>query len=87
MFSISPNRSSGITFSDSTISASSDSLNQAEGKKLYRSKCKKCHELYSPKDYKLRIWKENLEEMRYKAELSDKEYDLIFLYLKENCKK
>ena len=72
---------------DSTVSVNADSLSLAEGKKLYRSKCKKCHALYSPKDYKLRVWKENLDEMRYKAELEDEEYEKIFLYLKNNCKK
>jgi hypothetical protein len=72
---------------DSTVSVNPDSVKLADGKKLYQSKCKKCHALYDPKDYKLRVWKENLDEMKYKAELKNEEYEKILLYLKENCKK
>lgn len=75
------------SFVDSTISSTTDSLNLAEGRTLYQSRCKKCHALYSPKDYKLKVWKKNLDEMRFKAELTEKEFDLIFLYLKQNCRK
>lgn len=72
---------------DSVITPVSDSINIAEGKKLYESKCGKCHSLYKPKDYKLRQWKANLDEMMNKAELNKHQYELIFAYLKENCRK
>lgn len=85
------NASSGRIFSgafqDSTESVNSDSLNLAEGKKLYRSKCRRCHALYDPGDYKLRVWKENLDEMKYKAGLNKEEYEKILFYLKAKCKK
>ncbi len=77
--------------SDSLISVN-DSLELkkiklAEGKKLYEKKCQKCHMLYEPKDYKLKQWKENLIEMKEKAELNKDEYSLILGYLSANCKK
>jgi hypothetical protein len=59
----------------------------SEGKKLYRVKCKRCHELYKPKDYKLETWVDNLDEMKVKAELDEREYKLILGYLSVNCKK
>lgn len=59
----------------------------AEGKLLYEKKCQKCHMLYEPKDYKLKQWKENLVEMKEKAELNKEEYSLILGYLSVNCKK
>lgn len=59
----------------------------AEGKALYEKKCQKCHILYLPKDYRLKQWKENLNEMKEKAELTQNEYKLILGYLSKNCKK
>ena len=58
-----------------------------QGKLLYEKKCQKCHMLYEPKDYKLKQWKENLIEMKEKAELNKDEYSLILGYLSANCKK
>jgi len=58
-----------------------------EGKFLYEGKCGRCHELHNPKEYKLKSWKRNLEEMKYKAKLDKKEYDLILAYLSANCRK
>lgn len=74
-----------INLPDSTNS--SDSLNLVKGEKLYKSKCGKCHALWNPKDYKLKTWKRNLDEMKEKAELNAEEFDLIFAYLRANCKK
>lgn len=75
-----------------SLKVTSDSLELkkiklAEGKLLYEKKCQKCHTLYEPKDYKLKQWKENLIEMKEKAELNKNEYKLILEYLTENCKK
>jgi cytochrome c5 len=77
---------------DSIVTSASDSLlavqeQLKQGKTLYKKKCQRCHELYSPKDYKLDIWKENLEEMKHKAELTTTEYNLILGYLAANCRK
>ena len=58
-----------------------------QGKQLYEKKCQKCHMLYEPKDYKLKLWKENLAEMREKAELTKDEYTLILGYLSANSRK
>jgi hypothetical protein len=76
-----------ILLKDSVNSQISDSLRLIDGRKLYKKRCHKCHALYSPKDYKLQKWKENLDEMKKKAALSDDEYDLIYLYLKTYSKK
>lgn len=75
-----------------SVKLTSDSLELkkiklAEGRSLYEKKCQKCHMLYEPKDYKLKQWKENLEEMKEKAELNKDEYSLILGYLSANCKK
>lgn len=75
-----------------SVKVTTDSLEQkkiklAEGKQLYEKKCQKCHMLYEPKDYKLKQWKENLIEMKEKAELNKDEYSLILGYLSINCKK
>ncbi len=90
---------SGFYFTDSTTITVSDSTpslidsvlvakeNLAEGKTLYEKKCQRCHELHSPKDYRLNVWKENLEEMKDKAGLTKGEYRLILGYLAANCKK
>jgi hypothetical protein len=72
-------------FPDSVNSV--DSLLISEGKTLYESKCRKCHTLYKPGDYKLSQWKKNLKEMKYKAELNNEEYKKILAFLEENCKK
>lgn len=76
---------------DSISSGNNDSREVVEelnkGKELYKQKCKTCHTLYKPRDFKLRVWKENLEEMRFKAGLTNNEYDLILNYLSKNCKK
>lgn len=80
----------GNIYSDSSVNIAADSSKiheLAEGKKLYEIKCVKCHTLYNPKDYRLKTWKENLKEMRVKADLKKEEYSLILQYLSENCKK
>jgi hypothetical protein len=90
---------SGFYLADSVITDLRDSLRSTEdsllvirenlkhGKKLYEKKCQRCHVLHSPKDYKLNKWKENLDEMKDKAELTSTEYKLIFKYLAANCRK
>lgn len=83
--------SSYLKSNDSLINQP-DSLNAAmeelkQGRILYEKKCQKCHKLHNPKDYRLGKWKENLREMKDKAELTKGEYKLILGYLAANCKK
>ena len=75
---------------DTLKTVNPDSVNAediAKGKTLYRAKCQKCHTLYDPKDFTLKVWKKNLKEMKFKAELTKEEYNFILLYLSENSKK
>jgi len=55
-----------------------------KGLRLYADKCGSCHALYKPREITPARWKEMLPEMKTKAQLTDKEYDLITRYLK--CK-
>jgi hypothetical protein len=71
------------TFNQDSVNA----VNIAKGKTLYRGKCQKCHTLYNPKDFTIKVWKKNLKEMKFKAELNKEEYDLIMQYLTENAGK
>lgn len=78
--------------SDDSLIIQKDSLLSVQeklfdGKTLYREKCGKCHELYNPKEFRVKKWKENLDEMKHKAGLNKKQYELIFAYLSANCRK
>jgi hypothetical protein len=79
-----------FNYSDS-LQKSTDSVDRVSilktGKELYGEKCKKCHTLYKPKDFSVKVWKENLDEMKEKAGLSDSDYYYIYEYLSENAKK
>ncbi len=94
--SLNGHSASGFYHADSVITdslqSSADSLTVYmeqlnEGRKLYKKKCQRCHELHNPKDYRLNKWKENLDEMKDKAELTSLEYKLILNYLAANCRK
>ena len=80
-----------ISISDSLKKNLSDSLinaiNIKEGKILYRKNCGKCHTLYEPDDFSIKVWKKNLKEMRIKAGISEDVYNKIFAYLKANSQK
>lgn len=52
------------------------------GVRLYGDKCGSCHSLYKPKEITPARWAEMLPEMKQKAMLTDKEYELITRYLK-----
>ncbi len=53
-----------------------------KGLQLYADKCGSCHALYKPREITPARWTEMLPEMKTKAQLTDKEYDLITRYLK-----
>lgn len=53
----------------------------AEGKVIFESKCAKCHDLYSPKDFNAEQWKPIMLSMQKKAKISDEEREKIYAYL------
>jgi hypothetical protein len=52
-----------------------------EGFTLFSDKCSSCHRLFKPKELSLFEWDKALPEMKMKAKLNDKEYDLICRYI------
>lgn len=50
-------------------------------KKLYLSKCSKCHEFYNPGDYSEPDWRSWLQKMRKKSKLKPEQFDLLSRYL------
>jgi mono/diheme cytochrome c family protein len=52
-----------------------------EGRKIYTEKCGACHNLKKPKKYTSQQWTKILDKMQPKAKISDKQRDLVFLYL------
>ena len=53
----------------------------AAGKKLYVSKCARCHKLYEPSRYDDEKWSFWMDKMRQKARLTDEQYKLLSQYL------
>ena len=51
------------------------------GRKLYVTKCARCHQFYDPKAYDEAKWKHWMEKMRAKAKLTDDQYKLLTVYL------
>lgn len=65
--------------------ASGVSLEELQnGRELYVAHCNSCHTLYYPKQFNEAKWKENLDEMQSKAEISNREKELILQYLLNN---
>ena len=50
-------------------------------RKLYLTKCGKCHEFYHPSDYNQADWQMWLQKMRKKSKLKPEQYDLLSRYL------
>ena len=65
-------------------SASDQRIN--EGKQLYETSCKNCHELYSPNSRNSISWVEIMKEMGPKAKLQQGGYMMISAYLTKNAK-
>ena len=51
------------------------------GRNSYVNKCGSCHSLYLPQQYDETVWKHNLDEMQERSNVSNKEKELILLYL------
>lgn len=50
------------------------------GRKIYLSKCAKCHELYEPKTYSQKDWDEWMVKMARTSKLRLEQYDLAKRY-------
>jgi hypothetical protein len=50
-------------------------------RKLYLSKCAKCHKFYPPSDYSDADWHQWMQKMGKKAKLKPEQYDLLSRYL------
>ncbi|HUI07061.1 MAG TPA: hypothetical protein VL486_08645 [Verrucomicrobiae bacterium] len=51
------------------------------GRKLYVSKCARCHKFYDPAKYDGKSWQTWMEKMRRKAHLNDEQYKQLSEYL------
>ena len=52
-----------------------------EGKRLYTSKCARCHRFYDPAKYDDRAWNEWMNKMRKKTKLNDAQFATLANYL------
>lgn len=57
------------------------------GKTLYETNCKKCHELYNPSSRSAEGWVNIMKKMGPKAQLEQGPYMMISSYLVKNAKK
>ncbi len=71
-----------LLFVQSVTRAETWSVERIEkAKKLYLTKCSKCHRLYVPKEYDDATWSEWMEKMKTKAHLNEDQYEQISHYL------
>ena len=52
-----------------------------DAKKIYTSKCAKCHKFYDPAAYDQSEWDEWMQKMRKKSKLKPDQYELLSRYL------
>ncbi len=52
----------------------------ADARKLYLTKCAKCHELYDPKSYTDAEWDTWMLKMKKKSKLKDQQYESLKSY-------
>ena len=52
-----------------------------QGRQLYVDRCGSCHQLHLPKEFSETIWRNNLDSMKIKAKITDREKQLILDYL------
>ena len=65
------------------VSASAAELSPKQAidaRKLYLTKCSKCHELYDPKGYSNEEWDTWMLKMKKKSKLKDEQYELLKSY-------
>ena len=51
-----------------------------EARRLYVSKCSRCHKFYEPSAYTEADWHDWMEKMRKKSKLKPHQYDLVLQY-------
>jgi mono/diheme cytochrome c family protein len=51
------------------------------GKKVYTSRCARCHKFYDPTAYDDAKWSEWMQKMKLKAKLSDAQYQQLTNYV------
>lgn len=56
-------------------------IDLAAGKKIYTTKCSRCHKPYDPAGYEDKAWESWLLKMRDKAKLNDEQYRQLASYL------
>ena len=71
-------------FTTGVVFASED---LSESRKLYLTKCSKCHKLYDPADYEDASWEKWMVKMKKKAHLDDGQFRKIRDYLQTLRKK
>ena len=52
----------------------------SEAKRLYNSKCSRCHKFYNPSSYDDAEWQDWMEKMRKKSKLKNEQFDLLTRY-------
>jgi mono/diheme cytochrome c family protein len=65
----------------SAAAAESDAEALARGKKIYRSKCSRCHRFYNPASYDDEKWEMWMTKMKQKAHLDEGDFALLLTYL------
>ena len=66
--------------------ANTNSQRLENGKQLYESNCKKCHELHNPSSRSGVQWVQVMEKMGPKAKLDNAQYMTVSAYLVKNAK-
>ncbi len=63
------------------------SVSIAQGEKIYKSSCGKCHELKDPADYAQKDWVSIMRSMSKKAQLNEAENNNVTAYVFSLAKK
>lgn len=71
----------GVVLAASAASAAEMSSTEDPGRKIYLTKCARCHKLYDPARYDDAAWGTWMEKMRKKAHLDDEQFKTLSTYL------
>ncbi len=52
-----------------------------DARKIYLTKCAKCHKLYNPKEYSDTEWDEWMLKMKKKSKLKEDQFELLKSYI------
>jgi len=58
-----------------------------KGRVTYVKNCASCHQLFLPKNFNTKEWKDNLDKMQARAKITDDEKQLIYQYIVNAPKK